>query len=258
MSDNDIQALGDSDVSLDQALSGDNFEVAEQVETVTDPDPAPPAAKAEPTGESDAPPASEDTTRHVPLKAYEAERDKRQAAEQRLREFEARARDNTQSVTTDPLEDPQGFSAQVQETIEQRVALAKFELHEEAMREKHADYDEVQAEFLEMAQANPALMAEARQARNVPKFAYETVQKARELAEIKDVDAYKSKLRQELEAQIRAELAQDAGKRAAKAAELDSAIELPSLATVGSGGVRDADVSLDSLIGADASTRKRR
>ena len=41
MSDNDIQALGDSDVSLDQALSGDNFEVAEQVETVTDPDPAP-------------------------------------------------------------------------------------------------------------------------------------------------------------------------------------------------------------------------
>ncbi len=258
MSVSDIQALSDSDVSLDQALSGNTFEDAEQVEQVNDPDPVVADTKAGPTGESDAPPASEEATRQVPLKAYEAERDKRQVAEARLRELESRTRENTQSVTTDPLEDPQGFSAQVQETIEQRVALAKFELHEEAMREKHDDYDEVQAEFLTMAQANPALMAEARQARNVPKFAYETVQKARELAEIKDVDAYKSKLRQELEAQIRAELAQDAGKRASKAAELDSALELPSLATVGSGGVRDSDASLSSIVGDDANSRKRR
>lgn len=257
MSATDIQALNDSDISLDQAFSGDFADETEAVETVTDPDPQPPVAEA-PKGETDAPPASDETPRHVPLKALEAERERRQAAEQRLRELEARTRDNTQTVTTDPLEDPQGFSAQVQETIEQRVALAKFELHEEAMREKHADYDEVQAEFLTMAQANPALMAEARQARNVPRFAYETVMKAREFAELQDVDAYKSKLRQELEAQIRAEMAQDAGRRAAKAAELDSAIELPSLATVGSGGVRDSDASLSSILGDDANSRRRR
>jgi hypothetical protein len=257
MSDSDIQALSDLDVSLDQALSGDIPSHTEQVETVADPGPAP-EAKAEPTGVSDATPASEEATRQVPLKAYEAERDKRQAAEARLRELEARTRENTHSVTTDPLEDPEGFSAQVQETIEQRVALAKFELHEEAMREKHADYDEVQAEFLTMAQSNPALMAEARQARNVPKFAYATVMKARELAELQDVDTYKSKLRQQIEAEIRADLEREAGTRRAKAAELDSALELPSLATTGSGGIRDADASLSSILGDDANARRRR
>lgn len=251
MSDSDIQAHEFEDVTLDQALTGDIPQHTQRVEPVTDPDPEPVAAAAEPTVETDAPTASDE--RLVPLKAVQAEREKRQAAEQRLRELEAAQREQTERKV-DPLEDPEGFAEQVQ----RQVALVRFELHEEAMREKHADYDDVQAEFLTMAQSNPALMAEARNARNVPKFAYETVMKARELEKLKDVDTYKSDLRKQIEAEVRAEYERESTKRRAKADELDSATALPSLATVGSGGINDNDVSLDALVGHDANARRRR
>lgn len=254
MSDTDTAPDVFTEDSLEDVLNGTRNDAADEAEETPaepEPEPEPVASTAEAKGEDDASPASQHE-QLVPLTAVQAERKRRQEAERELEELRRSQQTQTQ---IDPLEDPQGFTEQVR----RQVQLVRFELQEEAMRERHADYEEVTAEFLELARANPALQVELSKASNGPRFAYETAMKARELKRLENVDDYKSALRKEVEAQIRAEMAAEVAKTAGKRAQLAEAAELPSLATIGSGG-SDADVEPDmtSIIGADATQRRRR
>lgn len=263
MSDTDNDTNDYTEQSLDDVLNGTNDDRAPAA--IDDADtPAQPAAVLDAKddsaaaatttgGTNDATPASDQHEEMVPLTALQEQRKRRQEAERELDELRRR---HNAPQDIDPLEDPQGFTAQV----DRKVALMRFELQEEAMRERHDDYDEVQAEFLDLARSNPTLQAELASSRNAPKFAYDTAMKARELKRLDSVDDYKSALRKELEAQIRAELLAEAQKTQGKKAALAEATALPSLATVGTGG-RDDDVdeSLDAVFGGgDIGKRRRR
>lgn len=254
MSDTDNAPEMFAEDDLDDVLNGTSNSAndkAEETPAEPDPEPEPAAPVVEAKGEDDAPPASQQE-QMVPLTAVQAERKKRQEVE---RELEELRRSQRPQNAIDPLEDPQGFSEQVQ----RQVALVRFELQEEAMRERHEDYEEMQDEFIELAKQNPTLQVELAKASNAPRFAYETAKKARELKKLENVEDYKSELRKQVEAQIRAEMAAEAAKTAGKRAKLAEAAELPSLATIGSGG-SDADVEPDvtSILGADPTQRRRR
>lgn len=255
MSDTDIQAP-EVEPSLDELLNGHIDEVE------ADPAPAPtPAAEAQPvadapTGEIDASPASE---QQVPLAALTAEREKRQHLEQRVRELEARTQPAPERPKlADPLDDPEAFARQVDQAAEAKVARVRIELHQELMRAKHDDYDAREAKFIELAQADPTLYQRAVASGNVARFAYDHVVQAEKFERMQDVDKYESELRAKVEAEIRAKVEAELLGKAAKTAELQSALSLPSLATVGSGGSADVEPDLTSIIGADATQRGRR
>ena len=258
MSDSDIEAVDVPEITLEQALRGESPQPVQQAETVTDPAPADQEAVQTPTVATDAPTASDE--RHVPLTALTAEREKRQNAERRLAELEARERANAQQTSApDPLENPEGFAAHLNESSARATQSLRVEFQQELMRARHDDYDEKESKFLEMAQDNPALLTQAAASGNVAKFAYETVAKAEKFAEMQDVEGFEAKLRQRLEAELRAKLEAEYAGKATKAAQLEAATSLPSLATVGSGGVtEEAEPGLDALFGGADPTKRRR
>lgn len=258
MSDIDSTAIADPVMTLDQALKGEvpsyERELPAQQELATEPDEA---TKGEKT--TDATPAPE-SARQVPLKAYEAERDKRQAAERRLAELESNARaKELQTNAPDPLENPEGFAQHVNEAVLRETQRLRVETQQELMRARHDDYDEKEGKFLEMAQENPALLTQAAASGNVAKFAYQTVVNSEKFAEMQDVEGYEAKLRQRLEVEIRARIESELAGKQAAARKLDEATSLPSLATIGSGGVTDeAELGLDSILGGADPTKRRR
>jgi hypothetical protein len=157
-----------------------------------------------------APPAVEDDAVSGRIAAVLAERDKRQAAEKRADELEARLNQYQQSQNRpapkqhiDPIDDPQGFQAQLEET---RIA-DRIEMSEDMARMQHGDalVTEAQTWAQEQAQSNPVMMAQIRalgQQRNPYGTLINLYKQAQALAEVgTDLDAYKVRLRAEWEAE---------------------------------------------------------
>lgn len=116
-----IDSMGDD--WLEEAGAG--TPEAEPVAEARAPEPEAPAdeGEQEPQGEQ---PAKESTdTRQVPLAALKEEREKRQALERRMAEFESRVGQpqpkpqQPQAKAPDPYEDPDGYNAYVQQTVAQ-------------------------------------------------------------------------------------------------------------------------------------------
>ena len=142
-------------------------------------------------------------------KAMREEREKRQAAEARLRELQ------TPKAPVDPWADLPGTLTQHQQQLREDLFIERCNLTEEIARDKHKDFDGVREVFLEEAQKNPQLFAQLRQERNPAEFAYREGLRARELKDVNgDFTAYKSKLEKDIEARVRAELESKYGKPA--------------------------------------------
>jgi hypothetical protein len=140
-------------------------------------------------------------------KAMREEREKRQAAEARLRELQA------PKTPVDPWADLPGYLNSRDQQAEERLFVERCNLTEEMARDRHKDFDEVREVFLEEAQKNPQLFAQLRQERNPAEFAYREGLRARELKDVNgDFSAYKSKLEKDIEARVRAELEAKYGK----------------------------------------------
>jgi len=156
-------------------------------------------------GEGSGSPTESGTT-HVPLKAYEEERKKRQdhkeradRAEERLRVYEEQQRANQQGQQP---QDP--FVSMQQQIINER-----FNTSEMIARSKYQDLDEKLEVFKEAAKANPALGAQMMQQTNPYDFAYKEaarIQLQRELGD--DPNAYKARLEAEIREKVMAELGQ--------------------------------------------------
>ena len=174
------------------------------------------------------------------------ERRKRQQLEREIAELRKQSQ---QSPRPDVFEDPEGAFRHEREQLTAQIHATRLELTQELMRDAHQDYDELESEFVELAQQNPFLIQELQQARNPAKFAYETAKKARDAAALKDVDKLKAdleaKIRAELEAKIRAEVEESEKKSGKKREAL-----MPSLAAAQSkGAINDTpDESLDSIL----------
>lgn len=124
--------------------------VATEAETVAEaqtPEPETPADEdqhQEPLGEQEQGQGSTDQ-RQVPLAALKEEREKRQALERRMAEFETRMGQAQQSKpqqpqatrAPDPYEDPEGYNAYVQSTVAQTEWNMRAEMSGQFAEQKH-------------------------------------------------------------------------------------------------------------------------
>lgn len=243
---NDLEAF------IDQVAGADEAPQPEEVKEAPQETPEP-EVKAKAEKEQDSTPEPEVNESEEGEKwtkaqqaAVLAERRKRQELEKRLAEIEASQREVPRRP--DVFEDQDGAFNHVQQQLQSEMVNMRLEFAQEMMRDAHPDYDELEAEFIEMARENPVLQAELRKSRNPARYAYETARKAREAQELQNIDAYKEKLkaemRAELEAEIRAMKEADEGKLSKKRQAIQ-----PSLTTVKGAqtSIVDEDDSLQSL-----------
>jgi BMFP domain-containing protein YqiC len=232
--------------SLDDVLSGkepaapEPVATGEQVAEPATPEPAkveeaPPAAKAK-----DEP--KEDWTKAAVLD----ERRKRQELERKVAELEAKGQ--KPEAKPDFFADPDAALDRIKQETQAQLMASRLELTQELMRDSTPDYDELEAEFIDLAKDNPFLIKELHASKNPAKFAYQTAQKARLAASLTDGNALakrEAELRAEIEAKVRAEYEGKAGKVAEKREAL-----APSLAAAQSkGSINDQpDESLDSIL----------
>lgn len=140
-------------------------------------------------------------------KAMREEREKRQAAEARLRELQ------TPKPPTDPWADLPGTLTQHQQQLREEMFVERCNVTEEMARDRHKDFDEVREVFLEAANANPTLFQQLRQERNPAEFAYREGLKVQKLKSFNgDFSAYEKDIETRTEARVRAELEAKYGK----------------------------------------------
>lgn len=215
-----------------QKAEGDTDDKADKAESEDADKPDDAGAKGEKEDET---PSSEDEDPETSgfKKGMMEERKKRQELERRLKEIEEGGSGKDKADTPsqeqkppDPLDDPEGYARWHQQQTSQQLANVKLDLSRDMMRSLHDDYDQKEAEFVEMARQNPVLAQQLQQSSNPARFAYETAAKAAELKKLENVDEYKAQLRKEVEEDFRKE--QEA--KQAKEREKDEAIT-PSLST---------------------------
>jgi len=179
------------------------------------------------------------------------ERRKRQEIERRNADLQKRldALENGTGKRPDVFDDQEGAFSHLKQEMASELHATRLEMSQELMREKYENYDELEAEFIDMAKDNPVLLKELNESRNPAKFAAETALKARQVAELKDVDKLRAdieaKVRKEIEEKLKAEQADAEAKDAKKREAL-----MPSLAASQSkSGIDDAeDESLEAIL----------
>lgn len=132
-----------------------------------------------------------------------AEREKRKALEARLRELEAKQQQ--QPEPRKPVqfyEDPQKYVDEIERRAEQR----RLDALEADMKEQHEDFDEVAAIVVEAAKENPALHQKVFSAANPARAIYKLGMELREQEKLKDPEAYKASIREDLKAELLAEI----------------------------------------------------
>jgi hypothetical protein len=139
------------------------------------------------------------------------------------------------AVIPNPVEDPQGYHAHIQQTLfNDKLNMSEMMLRQQVGND--ADVDAKREKFRQMAAANPALRMELQKAAHPYKFVYDTAAKAMALDEIGDPASYRTKLEAEIRASVMAEMAGAAPAPAAR-------VVLPqSLGTARSAGSRNVPV----------------
>ncbi len=168
------------------------------------------------TGEQTSVPPTQETETAPPEVDWRA---KAEQAEKRAEEVERKARGLEQAIaaarqkvreqpTPTFSEDPQAFVERVRAETQEQVALIRVELAQNAARTKYADYDEKETVFAELAQQNPYLVAQLKQAADPADFAYKAAKFHMEMeAAGGSVDALKAKLIADLDAERKAKYA---------------------------------------------------
>lgn len=151
---------------------------------------------------------------HVPRKALEDERKKRQEIERRFTDLERRLNDMMQpkeqaqpQQAPDPWADPEAAMTYQRNELQSAFARQMYEtrvaLSSEILRAQKSDFDEVVAEFVQHAQRDPGLHNAVLNHPNPAAFAYQQGQRIRFLNEVgNDPAAYKAKLREEVMAEM--------------------------------------------------------
>ncbi len=104
---------------------------AEPVAEAPAPEPVEPAAEVQ----AETVPEKQDG-KFIPIGALMDERDKRKAAEERIRQFEAQ---QPKQAAIDPYDDPQGFAAEQQRLMDERVTQMRFEMSDRFARQQYGD-----------------------------------------------------------------------------------------------------------------------
>ena len=245
-----------ADQSLDDVFDGveesaeDVTEQNDAAELAADDDTGTDGADDNTTGEKQAePPAAESVKapEHAPIAALVDERHKRQLAEQRYAELEARIAQQEAAPAVDVIEDPEGAYAALKAEFRNELWKTKAALSIASAKRLYTDFAEKEATFVEMATANPYLAQQMQASDDPAEFAYQAARKAGEFAEMQDVDVYRAKI----EAEVRAKIAAETKSSGENQSSLDSALQIGSLngaRASARAGVVD-DESLASVLG---------
>ena len=165
-----------------------------------------------PKGEESAPPAPKTEEAKppetVPLAALKAEREKRQAVEAKQQALEAQLKQLQEQGSTKQAEPEDDFAIfeNPKAVLERQKQEMLLQTSAMVARVKHEDFDEKATIFFqEMVNQNPALIDAMLRDQNPAEFIYRESKKHLDMKEFSDPEAYKQKLRAELEQQIRAE-----------------------------------------------------
>jgi hypothetical protein len=160
--------------------------------------------------------------------AAAAERKKRQEIEQEL----AQARQMLAQQPKTPEEEKPFLGEEYEQrfketetTLKEELVQTKIMMSREFAMDKYTDYEAKEADFIEMARANPALVDQMRASANPAAFAYKTVsdfQQVQKLREIGDPVKYEAALTERIRAQVEAEYLakQEAAKKEATEAAI--------------------------------------
>lgn len=153
----------------------------------------------------------------VPLSEHVKLRESRREARARVEELERenaylRGQATTQTPKADPQESVDRFLDDPYAVLDERDAKRdwnqKVATSQMLMRDKHEDYDEMEAEFRRMAAADPSLGAALRASSHPAKFAYDTAK--RHLKPPKSEEELRKEIEAELEKKYREKAADEA------------------------------------------------
>jgi hypothetical protein len=160
------------------------------------------------------PPAAQQDPDHVPVAALKDERKKRQESERVAAEYAAKLAAYEQQsrspppappVRPDLFENPDGALDFVQQQFQQQLVRTKLDMSVAMARNQYEDYGEAEAAFVEAVKANPSLYDQMMADPHPAGFAYRVGTHVRALRDIGgDPSAYREKVRQELETELRA------------------------------------------------------
>lgn len=150
--------------------------------------------------ETDLPPKSGDNEAWTKELALD-ERAKRQKLEAEFEAYKSEHEKKEPEKALDPWADTEAW----QNHLDKQRQQDRFAMSVQMVKLVKPDYEEKEAIFLEMMKENPVLRDQINKAENPALFAYQTAEKKQALDEIGDADEYKSKLRAEIEAEVRKE-----------------------------------------------------
>lgn len=157
----------------------------------------------------------------APISAVLAERDKRQEAERKAKEYEGklRAYEEKQTKRPDLFEDPDGWVKSVEESATKRITEAENKqtvrflgLSEQLARSRYTDYDEKLDVFGKLIQQEPTLRDRMLTAPDPAEYVYRTAKQYQELQGIESVDKLRERIREEERAKILKEIEDKGGK----------------------------------------------
>lgn len=147
------------------------------------------------------------------FKGLKEEREKRQKLEQELealrQQIQAAQYQEPPAPPPSIWEDEQGaFQAHAQAIAAQTSLNARLDMSEMLASQAHDDFDQMKAKFVEMMQMNPSLQQKVLAAKHPWEEAYRIAKNAATIEELgaTDLDALKAKLREELLAEVQAQV----------------------------------------------------
>ena len=207
----------------------------------------------------------DDASPHVPRKALEDERRKRQDLERRLAELTSAATPQTSQPQNqqqqprqqrqvpprpDPWTDPEGAAAYDQAMFQHQLFETRVITSVELMRTIKPDFDEVEKFFIEEAQRNPWLEQQLVIHPMPAKFAYEQGRRIKLMREIgDDPDAYERGLREKWEAELEGRQQAPPQARAPSAPKSLANTASQPRAKNGQYAAKDGFASLDDILG---------
>lgn len=192
--------------SLDQVLSG------EAVEEITEtPQPEEAGDKQDSTPEST---QDDESWTKAAVIDERRKRQQEQAENERLRrELEAAKSQKPQEERPDVFEDPDGAFKHFENQLNSRLVEDRVLMSQEMMRMTKDDYDEMETIFVDLQQKDPNLTQKLIGHAMPAKFIYETAKQHQQYEEMKDIDSYKAKIKEELRQELLAEQKPEAPKR---------------------------------------------
>lgn len=210
--------MDDLDSFLDTGTPEPITEDAPQPETIGQPRDdggrfAPKETGVEPQETAEQVPPTTDKLPQEEYKATKAEREKRQAAEARAASLEAQLQSLQQPKEAPPSiwDDDQAALAHTRDdavsiAVQQATFNARLDMSEMMTRQANADFEDMKAKFLSMADMNPAIRQQALADPHPWNKAYQIAKNAAKMEALGAVDV--SELEAKLREQIRAEMAQ--------------------------------------------------